>query len=806
MDLREYNKKRDFTKTPEPKGDVIPYVPSQRFVFQRHQARRLHYDLRLEIGGTLKSWAIPKGPSMNPADKRLAVRTEDHPISYLNFHGTIPKGSYGAGEMIIWDAGTFDIERTELDLPVEEQLADGNLKLLLHGWHIKGKFALVRTGIRNGQENWLLIKKKDDFATDLFYSAEDLVKGSDGRLSKYSGTIIPHTIIQPMLASNKNKIFNHPDWLYELKWDGYRVLAHISDNGVLLQSRNGIDLNVKFILLKEELEGIAHECILDGEVVILDKDGVSQFGRLQNYPETEGVLCYYVFDMLYLNGHSMINLSLTDRKSLIPNVIEGLHTTKYCDHVQGMGTALYDKAIEAGMEGVMAKHKDSTYSLSSRTEQWLKIKAVQSVDAFICGYTESTAAGVAFGSLILGTASGDGYDYIGNCGSGFSDSNRKELRELFQKYKAEKSPFGKKLPLKGRQPNWLEPTLMCEVKYSETTKNGLLRNPVYKKLLNPPSHETKPKATSRIITSSTAAESVSIDGFQVPISSIDKLYFPESGLTKYDLIDYYLQISEFLLPHLIDRPQSLHRHPNGISSEDFYQKDNDYLPEWMKTISIYSKSSERDINYLLCQNTASLIYMANMGCIEINPWNSRIGKIDFPDYGIIDLDPPEGVDFAQVIRIAREAKSILDAGGIKGFLKTSGSKGLHIYIPMGAQYTYEEVRNFIKLLCHFILDKCADVATLERALKKRNGKIYLDYLQNRKGQTIASVYSVRPLPGAPVSMPIEWDELEAGLSPQQYTQKNVPQRLVSKKDIFKPMLESSLDMKEALDKLITVYG
>ncbi len=806
MDLREYNKKRDFTKTPEPKGDAIPYVSSQRFVFQRHQARRLHYDLRLEIGGTLKSWAIPKGPSMNPADKRLAVRTEDHPISYLNFHGTIPKGSYGAGEMIIWDTGAFDIDRTELDLPVEEQLAAGNLKLLFHGRHIRGKFALVRTGIRNGQENWLFLKKRDDFATDFFYSAEALVDSSDGPLKKYSGTITPNTIIQPMLASSTKDIFNHPDWLYELKWDGYRVLAHISDNGVLLQSRNGIDLNVKFAMLKDELEGIAHECILDGEVVILDKSGVSQFGRLQNYPDTEGALRFYVFDLLYLNGHSMVDLSLTDRKSLIPNVIEGLQIAKYCDHIQGMGTALYDKAIEAGMEGVMAKHKNSTYAPSSRTEQWLKIKAVESIDALICGYTESTAAGVAFGSLILGVATGEGFDYIGNCGSGFSDTNRRELWELFQKYKAEKSPFEKKLPLKGRQPNWLEPALICEVKYSEITKNGLLRNPVYKRLLNPPSPETKPRAASRITTSSTSAESISIDGFQVPISSIDKLYFPESGLTKYDLIDYYLQISEYLLPHLIDRPQSLHRHPNGISSEDFYQKDNEHLPEWMQTISIYSKSSERDINYLLCQNTASLIYMANMGCIEINPWNSRIGKIDFPDYGIIDMDPPEGVDFAQVIRIAREAKSILDAGGINGFLKTSGSKGLHIYIPMGAKYTYEEVRNFIKLLCHFIMDKCADVATLERALKKRNGKIYLDYLQNRKGQTIASAYSVRPLPGAPVSMPIEWDELEAGLSPQQFTLRNAPKRLESTKDIFKLMLETSFDMEEALDKLTTVYG
>ena len=708
--------------------------------------------------------------------------------------------------MIIWDSGTFDIDRSELDFPVEEQLASGNLKLLFHGNRIKGKFALVRTGVRNGKEQWLLIKKKDHVSTDFFYSAENMVERVGGHLKKYPSTITPNTVIQPMLASATNHIFNHQDWLYELKWDGYRVLAHISDKGVMLQSRNGVDLNNKFGVLKEELESVVHECILDGEVVILNENGVSEFGKLQNYPDTEGILCFYVFDMLYLNGHSMLDLALTERKSLIPTVVEELQITKYCDHIKGMGTALYDKAIEAGMEGVMAKHMESKYVPSSRTEQWLKIKAVQSVDAFICGYTESTAAGISFGSLILGTASAEGYDYIGNCGSGFSDTDRRDLVEVFNKYKTEKNPFEKKLPLKGREPNWMEPILLCEVIYSEITKNGMLRNPVFKRILNPPVTEPKYTATIKRKSSSTVSETITIDGFQVPISNIDKLYFPETGLTKYDLIDYYLQISEYILPHLIDRPQSLHRHPNGISGEDFYQKDNEYLPEWMQTISIYSKSSQRNINYLLCQNTASLIYMANMGCIEINPWNSSVERIDFPDYGIIDLDPPEGVDFKKVIRIAKEAKVILDAAGIVGFLKTSGSKGLHIYIPMGSQYTYPEVRNFIKLLCHFIIHQCADIATMERSIKKRKGKIYLDYLQNRKGQTIASVYSVRPLPGAPVSMPIDWHNLEDVISPQEFTLRNALKHLETSKERFAPLLTTSIKMEKALDKLNVIYG
>ncbi|QLG46511.1 DNA ligase D [Costertonia aggregata] len=801
MNLKEYNEKRDFAKTPEPKGETPSEVNVQRFVIQRHQARALHYDLRLEINGTLKSWAIPKGPSMNPNDKRLAVRTEDHPIKYLHFHGTITKGNYGAGEIIIWDSGTFEIDRTEMDMPAHEQLAKGNLKLIFHGKFIKGNFALVKTGMRNGKESWLLIKKKDAFSTDSLYNAEALGPSSDPKTKQYPKTIQPNTILQPMLASSTKEIFNDPDWLYELKWDGYRVLAHISDKGVLLQLRNGINLNTKFPKLAKELESIEHECILDGEVVILDESGVSQFGELQNYPDSMGVLRLYVFDMIYLNGISMLDLPLTDRKSLIPEVIQGLELTKYCDHIEGMGAALYQKAIDAGMEGVMAKLKDSTYTLATRTEKWLKIKSVDSLDALICGYTDSVGGGVAFGSLILGVRVNDEFTYIGNCGSGFSENRRKELLRQFEPYRRDENPFGKKLPLKGRKPNWMVPTLSCEVNFSERTKNGLLRNPVFERLLNAPVQEADsvPKRLQR--KSLPSREIIEIDGLPVSITNIEKVYWPDSGLTKYDLIDYYLQVSKFILPHLFDRPQSLHRHPNGILEEGFYQKDNENVPEWMQTFTLYSKSSERDIEYLLCQNTASLIYMANLGCIEINPWNSRVGKLDFPDYGIIDLDPPEGMKFKNVVRIAKEFKSVMDIAEIQGYCKTSGSKGLHIYIPMGAKYTYEEVRNFIKLLCYFVQQRLPRISTLERRIKKREGKIYLDYLQNRKGHTVASVYSVRPLAGAPLSMPIEWSELDGKFSAQEFKMKNMIQRLERLWDLFQPLLTESINMESCLENL-----
>jgi len=806
MDLKEYNKKRNFSKTPEPEGDILSDGSAQRFVIQRHQARALHYDLRLEINGTLKSWAIPKGPSMNPNDKRMAVRTEDHPIKYLHFHGTIPKGNYGAGEMMIWDSGTFEVDRSELDLPAHEQLGSGNLKLIFFGKFIKGSFALVKTGMRNGKESWLLIKKKDNYSTALFYDAEALLGDADSTLKKYSKTVKPNNILLPMLASATAAIFNDPDWLYELKWDGYRVLAHVSDKGVLLQSRNGINLNTKFIKLAEELEAIEHECILDGEVVVLDEAGVSKFGELQNYPDANGVLRYYVFDMLFLNGHSMLDLPLKDRKSLIPEVIDNLSITRYCDHIEGMGSALFAKATEVGMEGVVAKHKHSTYSPAARTEKWLKIKSVESIDALICGYTDSVKGGAAFGSLILGLKDGEKYRYIGNCGSGFSEAYRSELLRQFKNYRTDKNPFDKKLALKGRKPNWMVPSLTCEINYSERTKNGLLRNPVFKRLLNQPIYEPEAKSTKSNKLNSSSRETIEIDGLQVPISNIDKIYWPDSGLTKYDLIDYYLEVSDYILPHLVDRPQSLHRHPNGIQEEGFYQKDNESLPEWMKTKTIYSKSSERNIEYLLCQNTASLIYMANLGCIEINPWNSRVGSLDFPDYGIIDLDPPDGMDFINVIRIAKEFKFILNAADIEGFCKTSGSKGLHIFIPMGAAYTYEEVRHFIKLLCYYVSERLPKIATLERRIKNREGKIYLDYLQNRRGQTIASVYSVRPIKKAPVSMPIHWNDLTNRLSPQKFTLKNALQRLEKYGDLFYSLPIQSIAMETALDKLNEIHN
>ena len=800
MSLDDYISKRDFKKTPEPAAEISG-ENKHRFVIQRHRASRLHYDLRLEIDGVLKSWAVPKGPSMNPQDKRLAIQTEDHPIKYLTFHGTIPKGNYGAGEMKIWDNGVFESANAK---DLLKQLKSGNLKIKFSGEKIKGEFALVRTNRGENKNQWLLIKKNDNYVTDLNYDAEDLVERSDSR----AGKIIELNFkdpVKPMLASTAKDIFNDPEWIYELKWDGYRVIAHIDNGKVHIQSRNGISYNSKFPQLVRDLENIPHEVILDGELVIVDKNGIPDFQKLQNFnASTPGSLKFYVFDMLFLNGHSMLNLKLLERKSLIGEVLENTEIAVYCDHIEGMGTAFYHKAIDAGMEGVMAKKADSTYTPNYRTEKWLKIKAVESREAIICGYTDSE--GAVFGSLILGIKDEAGeLKYVGNCGTGFSNKVQKQLLERMQSLETESSAFDKKPNLKGRKANWIKPKLICEVTFSEWTKAGRMRHPVYKGLredkspaeLNNSTSEKsdKPKKVS-------SSNTLNIGGKDVKFTNLDKIYWPDSGLRKYDLIDYYIKVSDYILPYLKDRPQNLHRHPNGIDKEGFYQKDNEGLLEnWVKTTRIHSKSANRDIEYLLCQDEATLLYMANLGCIEINPWNSRINNLDKPDYAVIDLDPSDKNTFDEVIEVALAAREILSEAEINAYLKTSGSSGLHIYLPLNGDYTYDEGRDFTKLLCYFIEEKTKGLTSMERAVKKRQGKIYLDYLQNRRGQTLASAYCVRPKKAAPVSAPLEWKELKKGLKITDFNIQNMPERLEEKDDFFKGVLQDKIDMEKALERL-----
>ena len=804
MSLEEYKRKRDFDNTPEPVAK-LEKENLQRFVIQRHQASRLHYDLRLEIDGVLKSWAVPKGPSMNPEHKRLAIMTEDHPVKYLHFHGVIPKGNYGAGTMDVWDQGSFNILESKEGKDPLVQLEKGDLKVEFFGDKIKGSFALVHTQRGEKNNQWLLIKKKDDFATDSDYDAEDLSSSIPGKLIKVTD-LDPREFIKPMLASPTKKVFKDPQWVFELKWDGYRVMANILHGKVNLYSRNGISYNEKFSAIANELKSIEHDCVLDGEVVIMDKEGKTDFQKLQNYnsKSSEDILKYYVFDLLYLNGHSTTELTLLERKSLLPDILENLENVIYCDHLEAMGPTLYKRAIDAGMEGVMAKKADSTYSPGYRSENWLKIKTSSTEEAIICGYTDSNNGGSIFGSLILGMIQEGKLTYVGNCGSGFSSEQQKDLLKKMKALAIDASPFSKKINLKGRTPNWINPELICEVKFSEWTKSGVMRHPVYLGLredknieeINPQDHVKRSEKSNN-----NKESTLEVDGISVSLSNLEKLYWPDAGYTKYDLIDYYLNISDYILPYLKDRPQNLHRHPNGIKKPSFYQKDNENLPAWIESVKIHSESSQKEIEYMLCQNQASLLYMANLGCIEINPWNSIVGDLDHPTYTVIDIDPSEKSTFEQVIEVALAAKEVLDLAKIKAYCKTSGSTGLHIYIPLDGKYSYDEARDFTKLLCYFINEKLPDLTSLERIVKNRKGKIYLDYLQNRRGQTIASAYCVRPKVGASVSTPLLWKEVKPGLQILDFTIKNVPQRLEKLGDLFSPVLLKGIDMEKAIENL-----
>lgn len=808
MGLKEYNKKRNFKKTPEPDGKVTK-SQLNRFVIQRHRASHLHYDLRLEMEGVLKSWAVPKGPSMNPDDKRLAVETEDHPVKYLFFEGTIPKGNYGAGTMSIWDTGTY-MSKTD----VAKDYKQGNLKISFSGKKLKGLFALVKTNYQGKQNQWLLIKKNDSFAVEQAYDAETYKEGIHQQTSKSDSkntASVLDTTLKPMLASPGAEVFNSAEWVYELKYDGYRAIAHLNKEAISLHSRNGINLNDKFAPIVEELQELEHDAVLDGEIVYINKKGIPQFQELQNYPETKlnGTLQYMVFDLLYLNGHNTMDLPLIDRKSLLKDLLQNTGKVLYSEHIEGMGKTLFDRAVALGMEGIIAKKAQSSYHLAYRSEDWLKLKTTNSSEAIICGYTVSDKSSRAFGSLILGMMEEEKLVYAGNCGSGFSQKTLKVLKSIFEPLIIEKRPFDQTPNLKGRKPVWMKPVLICEVEFAEWTNDHRMRHPVFKGLREdkelPDSIPNKTKSKQNTTTDSQSSEAshvghntLSIEGIHVPISNPEKVYWPESGFLKYDLLDYYIQIGEWMMPYLIDRPQNLHRHPNGIDKPGFYQKDNEHLPDWVSTKKLKSKSADKTIEYLLCQNQATLVYMANLGCIEINPWHSTINNLEQPDYTIIDLDPSSKNTFKQVLETAQVAKSILDKASIPSFCKTSGSSGLHIYIPLGAKYSYKEAVNFTKLICLFIQEQLPKLTTMERSIKKRGPKIYLDYLQNRKGQTIVAPYSVRPKPGATVSTPVTWKEVSKGFEMEDFHIKNLPQRLKSKGDMFHGLLNTPFDMKQAL--------
>jgi bifunctional non-homologous end joining protein LigD len=899
MGLTTYQQKRSFEKTPEPTGGKAK-GQALIFVIQKHAASHLHYDFRLEMEGVLKSWAVPKGPSLDPTQRRLAMMVEDHPFDYRDFEGIIPPGNYGAGTVIVWDEGTYHPIEDFPDKKSQEkhllrQLREGSLKFVLNGKKLKGEFALVRTN-GMGENSWLLIKHKDKYATKEDITQKDksvqsgktiekiaasskntwqsnrLAKSKEASkpekpakaATKKSGTAtaskkkvntvlnaapeasFPKTIA-PMLATLVDKPFDEPGWIYEIKWDGYRALA-LSNNGeVNLISRNNKSFNDKFYPVYEAVKEWGINAIIDGEIAVLNDKGISKFGSLQNWrSEADGELIYYIFDILRLNGRDLMNLPLKERRDILRQQLPPDGTIRMSENFEASATDFLEVAANMGLEGIIAKKESSVYHPGERTRDWLKIKANQRHEVVIGGFTQNEGSKKAFSSLLVGVFENGKLEYTGKIGTGFNDKMQKEMMAKFKSLIIKQCPFtfepdvNKPSRFRPNPPRasvtWLKPELVCEVSYAEMTEDGVMRHPSFeglredkkaKDVMREKAIKTKeavkatPKKSSQkessagnllkpvstkdrktLLNPTEQTQVKNVNGRELKFSNLNKVFWPKEKYTKRDLINYYYQVAPYILPYLKERPQSLNRYPNGINGESFYQKDvTGKAPEWIELFP-YTTSDEKDKNYMVCNKEEDLLYMANLGCIEIHPWSSTRSKPDNPDWCLIDLDPSDTNTFEQVIKVAQVTRNVLDAIGVQGYCKTSGSTGMHVYIPLKPKYTYDECQLFGRWIAMQVHEQLPDITSVERIVKNRKGKLYVDFLQNRPGATLAAPYSARPKPGATVSMPLHWDEVKKGLKLKDYTIKNAMERIKSVGDIFKPVLTDGIDLGKVLKQLV----
>ena len=896
MGLEKYNAKRDFSKTAEPKSGKSSDKNKLLFVIQKHDASRLHYDFRLEMAGVLKSWAVPKGPSTDPKTKRLAMMVEDHPFDYRTFEGIIPKGEYGGGTVIVWDQGTYEpIEpikgKKAQEKHLLEQLKSGSVKIKLHGEKLEGEFALVKThGM--AENSWLLIKHKDEFASVKDITKQDKSVISDQTLAqveknsdqvwhsnqtdearvkakpeqggksekelvkKGSKSKIP-TGMKPMLATLVDEPFDDPDWQYEVKWDGYRALAFLNKGEVELLSRNNKSFNEKFYPIYELLKTFEINAVFDGEILVLNDKGISNFGDLQNWrSEADGELVFYVFDIIWYDGKDLKDLPLYQRQEILAKVLpdddDRIRLSKVFDT---SGIDFYRAAEKMGLEGIIAKKKDSTYAANYRSKEWLKVKVHKRQEVIIAGYTKNADTSKPFSSLLLGVYVDNALQYVGKVGTGFSVKLQKEMMEQFEPLVIKESPF-EEIPDVNKpsrfRPNppkakatWLKPELVCEVAFAEVTSDGVFRHPsfegmridkkpkeVVRESASPttelvdqveeaiaqeesgsaikPSHKSalKPptgKAKKTLLNPKDETQVRKVNGHELKFTHLSKLYWPEDKISKREMFNYYYQIAEYILPYLKDRPMSLNRFPGGIHAKSFYQKNvKDMAPDWAQTFP-YSTGDGEAKEYLVGQDEASLLWMASLGCIEMNPWFSRTATPDNPDYCVIDLDPDKHT-FDQVVEAANVVKEVLDSIEVPSFCKTSGSTGMHIYIPLAAKYDYDQSQLFAKIVVSIVNKQIPTFTSLERMIAKRKGKMYLDFLQNRPGATIAGPYSLRPKPSATVSMPLHWEEVKKGLQMKDFNIANAVDRVRSEGDLFKGVLGKGIDLEKTIKKAKSVFG
>lgn len=861
--LEEYRKKRRFDRTPEPAGKESEPGGEGVFVVQKHSARRLHYDFRLAVNGTLKSWAVPKGPSLNSADKRLAVETEDHPLEYGGFEGKIPEGSYGAGTVMVWDRGTF---APEGNLDAAQQLKKGEIKFNLNGEKLRGSFVLVKLKRSEKGNEWLMIKHKDAAEDPTWNVDEHDGSVLTGRVLEEIKEELPPkrspsplrpdelqdarkasmpSRLEPMLATLADHPFSDPNWLFEIKWDGVRALAWIDDGALTLRARSGADITGRYPELASLPTALSvRQAVLDGEIAALDAHGRSDFERLQERMHVRAPAenlvsrvpaVFFVFDLLYCDGYDLRRSPLIERKQLLQRLLHTSEKFRFSDHQLQHGKELFGLARDTGLEGIVAKRLDSPY-VSERSMNWVKLKVTKTLDAVVGGWTAPRTTAIPLGALLLGLYRGKKLRFIGHVGTGFDGKKLEELSGKLKKLASSSCPFDA-VPETNENPAWVSPDLVARVKFSGWTRENALRHPVFIALREDarptncqwetevapassipsgaaPAVVRAPEVVGRVISKKAQVEAelfdgraetitIELDGKRLRLSNLNKVYFPESGYTKRNLLAYYYQVADLILPFLRDRPLVLRRYPDGIKGQAFFQKDvREGLPEWFKTVPVDSEGKGKEIHYATANDRASLLFLTGLGCIDHNPWSTRPADLEHPDYFFFDLDPSDGTEFSVVVMIAQALHKALEELRVAHFLKTSGATGFHIYVPVEPVYSYEQLRTFAEIVARNVTAEHPHLVTNERTVARRPpGRVLIDVQQNAHGRPLAAAYSVRAFPKAPVSTPVLPRELRTSLRPEALNIKTISARLKEKGDLWADFWKKRQRLEDAVELL-----
>jgi bifunctional non-homologous end joining protein LigD len=850
-ELEHYKAKRNFKKTAEPAGGS-PDPGELRFVVQKHDASHLHYDFRLEVKGVLKSWAVPRGPSMDPDERRLAMAVEDHPYDYKDFEGIIPKGQYGGGTVIVWDEGTYEPATDEKlkDKAAREHWMMSNyyknaLKVTLHGHKLKGDFILIKFKDDKYEGGWRLIKADDEYATkeDILLKDKSVIsKLTIAQMAEKKGAKVWQSnrepekkqgirkampaSVKPMLCTLTKEVVPDADYLYEVKWDGYRIISYIDDGKVRMDSRSALDYTKKYPPVAKALAALGHDAVLDGEVVVFNEEGKPDFDALQTFNGHDASINYCVFDIIWLDGYNLMGLPLTDRKAILKELVEGSEVLRFSESFED-GEALYQQALDLDLEGIVAKKKDSAYVPDARDNRWLKTPTRKRQEFVIGGWAESDKVR-SFRSLLFGAYNAKGeFEWIGRSGGGYKEKDMPGILAQLQKLEIDKSPFiNKILDTKGAKMHWVKPELVANFEFATWTKTGRIRKPATflgwrldkkanevvrevplsdqqeeeikerPKTIAADSDSNWPKIQNKKIESERDFE---FGGHTVTINNIEQELW--RGITKARLITYYHTMCPYLLPYLKDRPLSLHIKQDGAQAPGFYIKDMEgHEPDYLDIYADqrrHKKKGKRDqIDYAVCNNEAALLYLINLGCIDLNPWSSRIMNAQEPEFISIDLDPSDE-DFGKAIKTALAAKKVFDQLKLTAFVKTSGKTGIHLFLPCQG-FDFPQARSLAEKIGERVCKEVPDIATTEVSIEHRGSKLFVDPSQNDYADTLASAYSVRPYKHPTVSTPLEWKEIKDKLEPGKFTMDTIPERVEKKGDLFSNLLNQKIRAANAV--------